>query len=92
MPTPELWYRSLHPEANPARSTDPRDTPEVRARFERYHRGALELNDLRVTGTFRTLRVAERDVLCLGARLRCRRHGAYELRPRGGYPFATAKS
>jgi len=40
MPTPELWYRSLHPEANPARSTDPRDTPEVRARWYRveFHR------------------------------------------------------
>ncbi len=40
MPTPELWYRSLHPEANPARSRDPRDTPEVRARWYRveFHR------------------------------------------------------
>jgi signal transduction histidine kinase len=34
----------------------------VRDRFARSHRGSLELNDLRLTGTFRTLRVAESDV------------------------------
>jgi len=41
MSTPELWYRSNHPEANAAgKKRDPKDTPEVRARWYRveFHR------------------------------------------------------
>ena len=41
MSTPELWYRSQHPEANTtAKKHDPKDTPEARARWYRveFHR------------------------------------------------------
>ncbi|MBI5479184.1 MAG: HAMP domain-containing protein [Deltaproteobacteria bacterium] len=34
----------------------------VRARFARNHRGSLEVNELRLTGTFRTLRSGDRDI------------------------------